>query len=400
MEEKKNQENKKKSDWSVKKVLTTIIIAVLALLMVGSLYYIIILVQQDKDESNVFGHYNGEAIKYEAGSAFYNSLNGNQDYITAATNGDAQGIYQAWYQAYQTEVVYTALKQMAEEAGIVVPQSLVDEMIVGSGLYASEDGSKTFDEEVYKAASQADRSVTYQYYTKLFPYFVVVNDYQTVLASDFEKNFVTELAKNTRSFDYYVVGSNVYPDDLALAYDISEMPVEEGKEASLEEIKAYIFAKEPETVKPYIEEAVAKISSGISFEDAAENIASGVIEVENAVNNVGGSTYFYNDVRSADPEGYLAAAMNIDLAKELYNAEAGYETDPIEVNGSYIVVRVKSTEETEAAASLLDTLYNYYSSSVAVNTLASQIMTSDKFDDRFMEKFLPILMNGMGGLSN
>ena len=402
MENKKNQElkvekvgkEKKNSDWNVKKVLTTIIIVVLALLMIGGLYYIVILFQQGTDESNVFGKYNGEPIKYEAGSVFYNALNSNSAYRDAAQSGNIEGMYSAWYQAYQSQVTFTALNQMAEAAKIRRPSVLVDKLLVNSGIYASEDGSKTFDEEVYNATSPVDRTATYQYYTKIYPYFVVLGDIQNVKVSDAERDFVAEASKNTRSFDYYVVDFNAYPDSLALEYDTSKMELEEGKTPSVEEIKAFIFSQEPDTVKPYIEEAIANaVLEG--FDVAAEVYGKGLNNVENAVCNIGGSTFMYNDVNGMDAKGYLAAAMTQDLANELFNAEVGYITAPVAVNDAYIVVRVTSKEPTEGAASYISAMYKYYAPTIAVNDLVSTIMSSDKHENNFMDKFFPLLFGGM-----
>lgn len=407
MEEKKNQElkienapkkekkDKKNSQWSVKKVITTVIIAILALLMLGGLYYIILLVQQGTDDSNIFGYYNGEPVKYEAGSVFYNTLNSNPAYQTAAESGDIQGIYSAWYQAYQAQVAYLAVNQLAEKAGIRNPSALVDKLIVQSGLYASEDGSKTFDEEVYKAANPIDRTATYQYYTKLFPYAMALADIQSTNGSDSEKEFVKELSKNTRSFDYYVVDFNSYPDDLASQYDISEMPHEGEEEATLEEIKAYIFSKEPDLVKPYIEEAVAKAALE-DFTKAADLYGNGIVSVSNATCNIGNAGFMFNSVQNMDSEGELASSMNADLAKELYSADAGYITAPVATpRGAYIVVKVASKEPSEASVSMIDAMYEFYTPSIASNAFVSSVMTSEKHEDHLMAKLLPLLFGSM-----
>lgn len=407
MEEKKNQElkiendsknskkEKKSSDWSVKKVITTVIIAILALLMIGGLYYIILLVQQGTDESNVFGYYNGEPVKYEAGSVFYNTLNTNSAYQTAAQSGDIQGIYSAWYQAYQAQVAYLAVNQLAQKAGIRNPSALVDKFIVNSGLYASEDGSKTFDEEVYKAANPVERTASYQYYTKLYPYIVALSDIQSTNSSDAEKEFVKELSKNTRSFDYYVVDYNEYPDYLAREYDISEMPHEGEEEASIEEIKAYIFSKEPDLVKPYIEESIAKAVLE-DFTWAADFYGNGIVSVSNATCNIGNAGFMFNSIQNMDSEGQLASSMNADLAKELYSAEAGYITAPISTpSGAYIVVRVASTEPSDSSVGMIDAMYDFYTPSIASNAFVSSVMTSEKHEDNFMAKLLPLLFGSM-----
>ena len=392
----------KKSTWSFKKVMTTIIIAILALLMIGGLSYIVSMIMQSTDTTNVFGKYNGEAIKYEPNTVFYNSLMSNQNYQTAVANGDVNGIYNAWSQAYQSQVLYTALKQKADAPGVRTTDTEVDDLIIDSGVYASEDGSEKFSKDVYNSKTAADRSATYQYFKSIYPYYVVMNDYQDVPLSPAEQKFVADLAADTTSFEYYVIGANAIPDYVAKAVDISGMTLSKDSDGNdvqptLDDIKSYILSSDPELAKIYIEEAVAKAAT-TSFDDAATTIGAGIVGVQNAVCNVGNSTYMFNGVQNADPDGYLASAMNdADLASRLFKAEVGTVTDPIKVDNVYIVARVKDKQTNDSAANFVNMMYSNYTPSMNVNELANAILASDKFEDQFMEKFMPILLGSMGG---
>ena len=88
----KLKENTNKEPWTAKRIATTVIIVVLALLMIGGLSYILIMYQQEHDDSAVFGYYDGQPIKYEANSVFYNSVNGNSSYMDAMLSGDQESI--------------------------------------------------------------------------------------------------------------------------------------------------------------------------------------------------------------------------------------------------------------------------------------------------------------------
>lgn len=398
MEEKKNpvlkveKEKKEKSTWTPKKIITTIIIAVLALLMVGGLYYVIAFFQQSSDDSNVFGYYDGEPIKYEANTVFYNTLVGNPNYQTAYASGDLSTVYGLWAQAYQQQVVVTALMQLANKANIVTSDKLVDKLVIESGVYSSEDGSKNFDEEVYKATNTAERTATYNNYKNLYPYFVITEDMQTALSSEDEKNFILDYASEKRSFDYYVVDYNAYPDDLALSYDISGMEKEEGKEPSLSEIKQYIYSVEPDTVKPYIELAIADASSK-DFYTAASSNGNKLVTVSDAVNNIGGSSLLATTgIEGTDSQGLLASVFDKNLAKELFTAEKGYETAPIATETGYIVVKVTETEAVNKDNSWVELMYAYTSPYLTSSEVQASFLGSDKFDDHFMEKFLPLLL--------
>jgi hypothetical protein len=401
-EDLKLKENTKKEPWTAKRIATTVVIAVLALLMIGGLSYVIIMYQQDHDDSNVFGYYKGEPIRYEAGSVFYNTVN-NSDYMTAYLSGDWSSMYSIWYQAYQGEVVYRALADLANQAGVTSPDELVNRLVIDSGLYASEDGSKTFDEEVYKATAPANRTATYNYLKKIFPYYVVNTDLQTVVVSTAESDFVGSLSENTRSFDYFVVGANAIPDDVALEFDHSGMTLQqdaEGKdiEPTLNEIKAYMLSQDAGKYSAYIDlQALqAQDAAKSDFSKAAEEYGDGVVTLENVTNNIGQSSVVMNGINNSDSKGYLASVLTESLVKELYEAEEGYVASPVKASdGSYVFVKVTSTASDDSWSSLTAQLYPYYAGQFTMNDLASEVMSSPDFEDNFYEKFLQILIGSV-----
>ena len=401
-EDLKLNENKKKEPWTAKRIATTVVIAVLALLMVGGLSYMIMMYQQDHDDSSVFGYYKGQPIKYEAGSVFYNTVN-SSDYMSAYLSGDWSTMYSVWYQAYQNEVIYRALADLASKAGVTSPVELVNRLVIDSGLYASEDGSKTFDEEVYKATAAANRSATYNYLKKIFPYYVVNTDLQTAVVSPQETEFVTSLSENTRSFDYFVVGSNAIPDDVALAFDHSGMAVEtdaDGKaiEPTLEQIKAYMLSQDAGLYSSYIEVKAlqAQDAAKSDFAGAAEEYGNGVVTLTGVSNNIGNSSVVMNGINNADEKGYLASVLSETLVKELYEAEEGYVASPVKASdGSYVFVKVTSTEKDTTWSSFIAQLYPYYEGQFIMNDLATEVMNSSDFQDNFTEKFLQILIGSV-----
>jgi len=401
-EDLKLKENKKKEPWTAKRIATTVVIAVLALLMVGGLSYVIIMYQQDHDDSNVFGYYKGEPIRYEAGSVFYNTVN-NSDYMSAYLSGDWSSMYSIWYQAYQNEVVYRALADLAKQAGVSSPEELVNRLVIDSGLYASEDGSKTFDEEVYKATAPANRTATYNYLKKIFPYYVVNTDLQTVVVSTQESDFVASLSENTRSFDYFVVGANAIPDDVALEFDHSGMTLEkdaDGKdiEPTLAEIKAYMLSQDSGKYSAYIDLKAlqAQEAAKADFSKAADEYGDGVVTLDGVSNNIGRSSVVMNGINNSDPKGYLASVLTDALVKELYEAEEGYVASPVKASdGSYVFVKVTSTASDDSWTSLTAQLYPYYAGQFTMNDLSSEVMNSSDFQDNFYEKFLQILIGSV-----
>ena len=207
----------KKEPMTFKKLITIIIIVILAMLMVGGIYYVIVMIAQSRAEkANAWGTYDGENIVIENNNVFYNTLVNDSNLQTAYLNGDYNSMLSSYYNAYQAQVVFTALSKEAKQAGIVAPQDLVNDLILKAGVYNGEDG--TFSEDVFNASSEAERVQVNNYYTAYYPYNTVLSDLQTTIVSKQESDFVSEIAQKTSSFDYFVIDYNAYPNELAVAY--------------------------------------------------------------------------------------------------------------------------------------------------------------------------------------
>ncbi len=211
------QKTGKKEPMTFKKLITILIIVVLALLMVGGVYYVVVMVSQSKAEkASAWGYYDGEAINLENNSVFYNTLVNDSNLQTAYLNGDYNTLLSSYYNAYQSQVVFTALSKDAKKAGIVAPQELINDLIIRAGVYNDSNGN--FSDELFKQSSEADRIQVNTYYTNYYPYNVVVSDHQSTIVSANESDFITEIANKTRTFEYFVIDYNAYPDELAVAY--------------------------------------------------------------------------------------------------------------------------------------------------------------------------------------
>jgi len=394
----------KKEPWTVKKILTTVIIAVLALLMVGGAYYFFAMIQQSKDTTGVFGYYDGTPVKLAYNTVFYNTLMSDEDYISAATSGDYNGLYTSYSKAYQSEVVFQGLSKLAKEAKIVAPEKLVNQLVIASGQFAGEDGS-TFDPQVYKDSSLALKNTAFNYYKMMYPYQYVGQDYYTVLTSDAEGDFVSDLANDAISLSYFAIDYTVYPDELASAYDISGMEKAtdaDGNvvEPTLDEIKAYIFQNEPEAVQAVIDEkltAAVAAENAEGFEAAAEAADCSVVAISGVVNNYYGSSYLYG-IAQLDSKGNLAEVIDEELSKTLFTAEDGYVVGPITAeDGSYVFVRVDSSDAESAYAYIANLMYQYYSAQSVFYDEAQCIFASDKFTDNFTTAFWSMLISNVAG---
>ncbi|MDT3389640.1 MAG: peptidylprolyl isomerase [bacterium] len=324
------QKKEKKEKMSFKKLMTIIIIAVLALLMVGGLYYVIVLVNQSKAEkANAWGTYDGESILIENNNVFYNTLVNDSNLQTAYLNGDYSSLYSSYYNAYQAQVAYMALTKDAKEAGITAPQDLVNDLIIRSGVYSDEDGN--FSADLFNASSESSRITVNTYYTNYYPYTAVLSDLQSTILSKQELEFVEGISKVTRSFDYFVINYQAYPDDLAVAYgkehedlflnaDVSVISTtsEESANAAYEALKA--GTEWTEVVSTYSEDSYAS-NGGAVGELAAFAIMPNMANAEDIAQLTSLKAGEYT-APIASASGYSIYKLNSDIKAADFTDEA------------------------------------------------------------------------------
>lgn len=165
-----------------------------------------------------FGTYNGEKIELTSDSYLYNQYY-NLMMQYGGNNLDFSTMYQIWYQAYYSTVQHIALSQMAKDAGIIAVDKTTNNLILASGYYNNGDG--VFDSELYNATDKGTRDSVYNSAKEQVPSMQVVNDIITIISSDAEKDFVTDLSASGRSFDYVSFDYSNYSDELAVEYLMS-----------------------------------------------------------------------------------------------------------------------------------------------------------------------------------
>jgi hypothetical protein len=323
-----SKKKEKKEPMSFKKLITIIIIAVLALLMVGGVYYVVVLISQDKAEkASAWGSYDGKDVRIENNNVFYNTLMNDSNLQNAYLSGDYNTMLSSYYNAYQAQVVFQALDQEAQDAGIVAPQKLVDQLILKSGVYNDADGN--FSEEVFDASSDAQKTQINNFYTNYYPYSVVLADLQSTIISEKEMDFVVQLARDTRTFDYFVINYNAYPDDLAKAY--AEQNPQLFSKAGI----SVISAASEEKIKAAYDALVA----GTAWDDVVATYSEDSYKEDNG--KVGSLQLFSIMSNMTDQ-------ADIDKVTSL---EVGSYTNPIQGTNGFVIYRL---DEAVAEADLSD----------------------------------------------
>lgn len=208
-DDKKKKDNKKKKDSDHKSIGWIIGVAVLILI---SIAFIIPATgfTTSGNQGVSFGSYNGEDIELSYGSYFHTQLNN-----LYANYPDADS-FSLYYQAFNNTVLGIALRQMADAAGVEITDAMIIDSIKNDSSF--QDANGNYDPSIYASLDELTRNSIWDQVEKTLPTAVVMNDINTVKTSQAEIDFVASLNDNTRSFEYVVVTSSLYPDEEAVAY--------------------------------------------------------------------------------------------------------------------------------------------------------------------------------------
>ncbi|MFA6845368.1 MAG: SurA N-terminal domain-containing protein [Sphaerochaetaceae bacterium] len=289
----------------------------------------------------VFGTYGKEEIKYAYGNYFYDQYqNYANQYKSSSDTNQIQTLYQIWKSAYDSTVMYTAVTQMAKQAGIIASDAVVNRKIISGGYY---DVDGKFDSATYNKATTEQKASIETSVRRSVPFQIVANDVGSVLSSQGEQEYVAAMADNSRSFEYVTFDSSSYPDDLASQYALANKQLFYSMGLSVIST----------TTKEEAEAIVSTISKGEkSFEDAA--VASSKDSFANAKGKIG-TVYYY---------AIASNFKNADEAQLLLTSATGQVLGPFEGQNGWSIYRLDSapTEPDFTNSTLLSGVKAYMSS--------------------------------------
>lgn len=168
--------------------------------------------------------------------------------------------------------------------------------------------------------------------------------------------------------------------------------------------KSVIYAKTPDVVKPYMDNAVAKASAEVEkdFASAASEYSTGLVEVKGATNNIGASQFAIG-LQYSDPTATLsvAASENEDLAKKLFTGKKNQVIGPVETDDGTLFVKIESEDAISPMSTVVDSYYDYYKGQLSWADLRDAVITSDKHKDNFAQKFFEMFLgNATADLQN
>ncbi len=303
------------------------------------------------DTSIVFGKYDGKKIELKNGNFFSYQLQNIANYYAQQNGGIIPDSYyfQIYYTAFQNAVVYEALNEMADKAGVKASAEAIADGIVSSGYWNNSDGE--FDTERYDAASKSDKDFIRSYVAMSLPFQSVESDIAGVKVSDAERDFIETINADTRSFEYIIVDQNAYGDAEAITY--AENNPEPFVEINLSTLS---YATETEA-----NDILAKLRDGSMTYDEA---------VATSIDSYASSNGSIGAVFKHELDGTLTG---IDGASDaVFSSAIGEYSGPYATAAGYTIFRVDS--EPAVADFTTDNSLMHIKEYIADNE--SQIMTS------------------------
>lgn len=285
----------------------------------------------------VFGKYGKEEIKYTNGNFFYDQVQNYGSQTKTSTDNPTQALYQIWKSAYDSTVLFTAVNQLANKAGIIAADPVVNRAIINSGAY-NKDGK--FNVELYQKASAESKASVEKSVRRSVPYQIVLDDVSTALSSSAEADYVAAMASKGRTFSYVDINASLYPDEKASAYALQNKQLFYSMDLS-------IISVEKE------DEAKALAASIASGEKKFEEVATSSSKDSYASKEGKVGTVYYF--------GLTPNFKNAEDATKLLTAKAGDVIGPLEGPSAWSIYRVDSTpvEADYADPALLTSVKGY-----------------------------------------
>lgn len=290
----------------------------------------------------VFGKYNGKKIELELDSYFYYQLQNLANYCAQQYGGNlpTSAWAQVYYQAFQNAIVYEALTEMADDAGIHTSKSAISEAIIDSGYWNNENGE--FDTERYQSATSSEKSEIQRQAELSIPYSYVLSDVMSAKIPQTEVDFVTAISSDARSFDYLVVGAQQYGNEETVAYanNNPEPFVQIG-------LSVVTFQTETEA-----SDALAAIQAGTAFDDYVANS----LDTYKSNNGSMGLVFKYQLDNALANAGDAASDT-------VFSAKEGDVVGPYYTGAGYSIFRVDSVPAMADTTdeSVLSSIKNYIS---------------------------------------
>ncbi|MDR2730999.1 MAG: peptidyl-prolyl cis-trans isomerase [Treponema sp.] len=172
-------------------------------------------------ENPTFGYYNKAPITWVPGNYFTQSWDQISRYYQSVLDADTlQYAYPyIWRLAYNQTIVHTAILQEMKISKYTVPERVVNRQVARLPYF--QEGDRGFSPALYNQMSEASRQALWRQVQEE----LVKNTYQKdlfgLLKPVAEIKFFSNMARNTRTFNFISFNIDDYPDSEYLAYALA-----------------------------------------------------------------------------------------------------------------------------------------------------------------------------------
>jgi parvulin-like peptidyl-prolyl isomerase len=274
--------------------------------------------------SHVFGSYNGWDVTYQQGTSYFAQ---RQSYWADQFRQYSQGqqeslslIKQIWYQAYQDTILHVSVLQVADQAGLMVSDTLLDRELLSYPDY-QENG--VFSADAFKKTTKAEQLQVRKYMreqvvqSKLF-----IDYFGGIKTGDQENSFILAMANKERSFQFASFLYSDYPANEVKSYA-------QANTAEFRKIKvSRIFVSTNESDATAIRKKIQDNTG--TFEDLAKNYSQ-----DSYATNNGDMGWRYSYDLESDFE-------NKDLVNQIFALKAGEVSEVLKGSYGWLIYRCDS----------------------------------------------------------
>lgn len=308
-----------------------------------------------------------------AENSFVSALNDNArafQYITVDYNAypdeDAVAFANANQAPFMTKDLSVITVATEEEANNILAS-------IQNGETTFEDAATGLSTDSYASGNGSMGSVLY-------------NDLETMLSNSEDAATVFSVTAGEMSAPVagYTGWMIFRADSDAVLSDLTDPEV-------LSDVKRYISLNDSETMNSYLETKAAEVyeAAKADFDAAATDNALTVTDV-NASSYNPASSSFINGLMGNDANGllYSTAAADTAFQKEIYSVDYNTVLGPKQIGDSYIIVRPVEGTANANWISYINMMYAASGTTLAGQDLQSSLLSSDGFEDNFINTFL------------
>jgi len=280
---------------------------------------------QQSQQEITFGTYDGEPVSYSYNSYFYRQreqIASNWDEEVTDQNYQWQ-MFQIWRNAFNNTVVFMDLMQRAEKAGLAVTEERLNTYLLNNGPYINSEGN--FDKDIYNSTSQAERKEIRERLHDDFIQQQVLSDVINTFRPAAEADFIMNMGKKEKSFNYVSYKLNEYPKDRVIDYAVQNMSL--FSQIDLRMLSLNVDENEAESIYAQLE------SGELSFTDAVSTYSVDTFAAEGGTM---GWVYFYELSRDLGSE---------DAAHEIFSLAPGEISNLVETDYGYAVYQASNSPQ-------------------------------------------------------